>query len=104
MQSGSGRLSVLVLLLAAGVLLALGVYQVPQPWRGVLVAWLFVCGTLGWLVMRLVKHHYEFKALQQRPGSRRTRRAAPAASPAPPRFEGLKVVRSNEAGGRYTIR
>ncbi len=103
MQSGSGRLSVLVLSLAASVLLSLGVYQVPQPWRAVLVIWLFVCATLGWLVLRLVRHHYEYKAMAQKSGRRRTRRAAPP-TPPPVRFEGLEVVRSNDAGQRYTIR
>ncbi len=103
MQSGSRRRWVLLLSLVAALLLSLAVYQVPQPWRAVLVVWLFVCGTLGWLVVRLIRHHYEYLALQQRRGPRKTRRMAPEAPP-PIRFEGLDVIRSNEAGQRYTIR
>jgi fatty acid desaturase len=101
MQS-TGRAFFFVLALAAGVLLALAVFQVPQPWRAILVAWLLICATLGVLVVRLVRHHYEYKALQQRRGRASPVRVAPR-EPATPRFEGLKVVMSSEGGQRYTI-
>lgn len=102
MQRHTGRGLFAAMALTAGVLLALAVFQVPQPWRAILVAWLLVCATLGTLVVRLVRHHYEYKAQQQRRGGARPARAARQEPPAP-RFEGLKVVMSSEGGQRYTI-
>ncbi len=103
MQQGSGRGLFFVMALVAGVLLAVAVFQVPQPWRAILVAWILICVTLGALVVRLVRHHYEYKALQQKRGAARPPRVAPK-EPALPTFEGLKVIMSNEGGQRYTIR
>ncbi len=54
-MQNTGRSLFAVMALAAGVLLALAVFQVPQPWRAILVAWLLVCATLGTLVVRLVR-------------------------------------------------
>ncbi len=92
-----------LLALAAGFLV-LAVYQVPQPWRGVLVAWLLFSGTGGLLILRIVRHYYAYKALQltkqpPRPAPQRARKAQSAS------LDSLKVVLSDSAGsGRYTIR
>lgn len=103
MQKGSGKIVFLVLSLAAGIMISWAVYQVPQPWRAILVAWLFVCATLGSLVVRLFKHHYDYKAKQGRRAVTRAARPAPA-PPRARRFEGLEVVMSSDGGRRYTIR
>ncbi len=102
MQSNNGRTWFLLGALLLGILLALTVFQVPQPWRAILVAWLMLSTTLGSLAVRLVRYHYEFKA-QQRQSKARPARSA-SQEPLVPRFEGLKVVFSSEAGRRYTIR
>jgi hypothetical protein len=38
-----------------GVVICLGVYQVPQPWRGVLVAWILFMSTAGVFVLRVLR-------------------------------------------------
>jgi hypothetical protein len=89
------------------VVLVLAIYQVPQPWRGVLVGWLLLLGTVGAFILSLVGHYLRYKTAQlsarqpQRPPAppRRARRAASSSVSA------LKVVMSNSAGnGRHTIR
>ncbi|MEA3408415.1 MAG: hypothetical protein U9R48_10125 [Chloroflexota bacterium] len=47
-----------------GILLALAVYQVPQPWRGILVAWLLFLASAGTFVLRLLAHHYQYRKLK----------------------------------------
>ena len=75
-----------LLALAAGFLV-LAVYQVPQPWRGVLVAWLLFSGTGGLLILRIVRHYYAYKTLQlttKQPASPQgphTRTGQPAGGP-----------------------
>lgn len=103
MRLTSGRPGFLLLALVGAILLALGIYQVPQPWRALLVAWVLVGVTLGALILRLVRHHYEFIA------RRGTRNAAPHRSatlrePRSPGFEGLKIIVASDGGRRYTIR
>lgn len=90
-----------------GAILALGVTQVPQPWRGVLVGWLFIGVTIGGFVLRILKHHYDYKSLKltskhppiRKDGSRRQSHSADK------RFEGLRVVRSRTgSGSRHVIK
>ena len=101
MRTVSGKAIFMLVLLCVGVLVALAVYQVPQPWRGVLVGWLFLSVTLGTLVLRLIKHHYEYKALQlqSKPSIHQKPQPPPRA-----RFDNLDVIRVKDGGGRYTVR
>jgi hypothetical protein len=95
----------LVNLTLGGAILALVIYQVPQPWRGALVAWLLFMGTLGILILRFIKHHYAYKSLElsRRPTPPKAARREAARSVRP--AGELKVVRSESAtGGRFTVR
>lgn len=46
-----------------GAILALAVYQVPQPWRGILVGWLLFLTPAAMFVLRLLRHHYQCRKL-----------------------------------------
>ena len=88
------------------MVLAFAVYQVPQPWRGILVGWLLFLVSIGWFVLHVLKHHYQYKALQLS-----ARRSAPQRDRPPrrrPRHanrEDLKVVLAQHSGrGRRVIR
>jgi hypothetical protein len=103
--SASGRgLYLLVLTLGAGVL-TLGVYEVPQPWRGWLIGWLLFMCTLGVLILRFLRHYYQYKMVQlarreANGANRPLRRARPT-----PRVENLEVVLLDGGkGGRYILR
>lgn len=105
MTSGStGKVFFLFSLAVLGSILAFGVSQVPQPWRGILVAWLLFLVTVGALALRILKHHYAYKALQLTtrqplPRARTPRRRTDASSPS------LKIIRSDSLGsGRSVIR
>lgn len=89
-----------------GVVFVLAVYQVPQPWRGVLVGWLLFLVSAGSFALKLAKHHYEYKSLlltakqpaQRRPSSRKSRKARRQS-------DSLKVIMSDAVGsGRHVIR
>ena len=99
---GSGRgLFLWGLTMGAGVL-GVGVYQVPQPWRGWLIAWLLFFFTLGLLILRFVRHYYQYKMAQlsQQGAAPPPRQVRPA-----PRVENLKVVVLDKAkGGRFVLR
>lgn len=95
-----GRGAFLLGLGLAGATVCVGVYQVPQPVRGYLVAFLFVSLVLGLLGLRLVRcitgyrqamAEMEAQALARRPLSQR-----PASRPATaPRSSGLRVTASD---------
>jgi hypothetical protein len=88
----------------AGVL-AVGVYQVPQPWRGWLIAWLLFSFTLGMLILRFLRHYYQYKMAKL--AQQGTQSAAPPARPvqAVPRVDDLHVVVLDKTkGGRFTLR
>ena len=103
MTRGMARGRFLILTAAIGVVLVLAVAQVPQPWRGVLVAWLIFGGSVGYLAARLARSYHAFVAA---PPSRQPRAAGtrrPQEAP-PPHAESLKVVvSSTAANGRRTI-
>ncbi|MBN1400776.1 MAG: hypothetical protein JXA74_08055 [Anaerolineae bacterium] len=105
MMNGSAARGIFLVNLAVlGSILAFAVYQVPQPWRGVLVGWLLFLVTVGALVLRVLKHHYAYKTLQLTtkqplPRGRAPRRRATPDAPS------LKVIRSDSFGaGRSVIR
>jgi len=91
-----------------GVVLALAIYQVPQPWRGILVGWLLFLVSAGVFALQFAKHHYAYKSLKlttekvtnhqsKRPPRRKQRKQ-------PKTEKGLKVILSDSAGsGRYVI-
>jgi hypothetical protein len=95
----------LVNLTVAGAILALIIYQVPQPWRGALVAWLLFMSTLGFLILRFVKHHYDYKSLELSRKPTPPRGARRSAARSKSSAGELKVVRSEGAtGGRFVVR
>lgn len=100
----AARLFFFAMLALGGVILAVALHQVPQPWRGVLVVWLALAATLGVLAVKVLKHYFAYKAAQ----ASAPQRKPPRPSPEPTRhreFEGLRVVYSDTAGnGRHTIR
>ncbi len=103
-SSGAKRLFLSSLTLVAAIL-ALGVYQVPQPWRGLLIGWLLLFLTLGSLIMRLVRHYFEFKALQLTTRGNAPRRAEPKPSRAAHSPRRLDVIGERGGGsGRLTVR
>jgi hypothetical protein len=107
MNTPSPKAWFLILLSVAALALLLVVYQVPQPWRGYLVAWLLFMATAGTFVLRLVQHHYHYKALQLT--SKQNGHSVPPPprrpKPGPPPTGALKVVYSEQAGsGRHIIR
>jgi uncharacterized membrane protein len=103
--SASGRgLFLWAVTVGAGIL-AVGVYQVPQPWRGWLIGWLLFMFTLGILVLRFVRHYYQYKMVQlTQQGSNAANQPLRHAKPVP-RVENLKiVVLENTKGGRHILR
>ncbi len=104
-QSG-GRGVFLFGLAVFAAVLVLAVYQVPQPWRGILVGWLLFMATAGILILRLVSHYYQYKSLQlSKQRSTDTVATRPNRKPRRTDADALKVVYSNAAGnGRRIIR
>jgi len=103
--SASGRgLFLWVLTVGAGVL-AVGVYQVPQPWRGWLIGWLLFMFTLGVLILRFLRHYYQYKMAQlARQGTNTVSQPLRRAQPVP-RVENLKIVVLDKTKGRrFTLR
>jgi len=95
----------LALLTVVVAFLVLAVYQVPQPWRGALVAWLLFAGTAGLFILRIIRHYYAYKTLQLT--TRQPARPTPqrARKPSAVSLDKLNVVLSDSVGsGRHTIR
>jgi len=59
-----GKAIFFICLTALSALLTVGLYQVPQPWRGILVGWLLFVVTLGAMILRLARHYFAYKSLQ----------------------------------------
>jgi hypothetical protein len=104
MTNSLGKVLFLLNLTVLGIVVALAAHQVPQPWRGILVGWLFVALTLGSLVVKALKHYFEHQAARpSQPVA--TRHPAPRRSHRHRQFEGLEVVYSDHGGsGRHVIR
>ncbi len=107
MGQGGGKGVFLLALVILAAVLVLTVYQVPQPWRGILVGWLVFVATAGVFALRLLGHYYQYKSLQLTtrqsapgdPGPRAGRRPRKGHEPS------LKVVVSNAGGnGRHVLR
>ncbi len=90
-----------------GIIVALAVYQVPQPWRGILVAWLLFLAPAGTFVLRLLRHHYQCRKLkmeQDQKGLCRTPRRELRKKHSLDANDKLKVIHAEGGGrGRYTI-
>lgn len=102
MTHATARWRFLILIAAIGAVLVLAVAQVPQPWRGILVTWLIVGGSVGYLAVRLTRHYHTYMVAPQVRRPRDTRLPRPQEAP-PPRAESLKIVVSSTANGRRTI-
>lgn len=89
-----------------GVILAFGVYQVPQPWRGILVAWLLFLASAGTFVLRLLRHGYKYRKLKLEREQKANRGARPMKRKPKASLsmeDGLRVIRSDGSAGRHTI-
>ena len=103
-MSGTGAASTFFLSLSVlATVVALAVHQVPQPWRGVLVGWLLFLSTIGSLALRVVRHHYEFRALQQQREKATPRRETRRSRRPRRRTHALKVEKPASRAGRRTI-
>ncbi len=88
-----------------GAVMVLGIYQVPQPWRGWLVAWLLFVATAGVFILRVIRHLYEFKSLTLERRQAALNRAEDRPRDRNRRPEPLRVVRTQSAGaGRHVVR
>ncbi|MBM3190455.1 MAG: hypothetical protein FJZ90_17280 [Chloroflexi bacterium] len=102
--SGAKRLFFLGLSLIGG-LLCFAVYQIPQTWRGIIVAWLVVASTAGVFVLRLVGYYVEYRTVQlnsraamPRTATRGRRRRSPSST------QSLRVITADEtAMGRRVL-
>ena len=105
MESSGAKRLFLSSLTVVAVILALSVYQVPQPWRGLLIGWLLLFLTLGSLIMRLVRHYFEYKALKltARGGAAQRQDPKPRRAAHSPRK--LDVISGHSgSAGRLTVR
>lgn len=91
--SGLYRLAVTVV----AVVGCIGLMQVPQPWRGMLVLWLCGTGAVGALVFLALRQHHDFKAMQWQRGAGRSTPRRRAARHALARSNGLRVITSQGA-------
>jgi uncharacterized membrane protein YdbT with pleckstrin-like domain len=107
MTHGLAKGAFFTTLAIVALVLVLAIYQVPQPWRGILVGWVLFLTTVGVFVLRLARHFCDYKALQlsARQLARREPPVRHARRTSNPRVDSLKVVLSDSAGsGRRTIR
>ncbi|MFP3895239.1 MAG: hypothetical protein ACLFV5_00155 [Anaerolineales bacterium] len=90
-----------------GIVLALAIYQVPQPWRGILVAWLLFLAPAGTFALRLLRHHYQYRKLRLEQDPKGRLRAAKGKAKEKRSLDTdgkLKVVHAEGGGrGRHTI-
>lgn len=88
-----------------GVVLVFAVYQVPQPWRGVLVAWFLFLATAGVFALRVLKHYVDYRA--QHLSLRATKRVTPprrSLHGSSAKSARLRVVTSASGGnGRHVL-
>ena len=93
-----------IALAAIGVILAAVIFQVDQPIRGYVVAFLLVSLTAGSFVLRLVGHLYEYKVMRlsmsggEPPGKRRQHRERPASS-----LNHLRVIHASRGKHRRNV-
>lgn len=86
-----------------GGLATLAMSQVPQPWRGIVVLWLVFALTGGVFVLRLVRHHYEYKE-QQLTATKKAHSRARTSRRQPRTSGALKVVQTDRRGvGRKVL-
>ncbi len=105
MEGSGAKRFFLASLAVVAVILAVGVYQVPQPWRGLLVGWLLLFITLGSLVMRLARHYFEYKALKLTSRGSGAPRPVPAPRREPHSKRKVDVIATPSGrGGRSVVR
>lgn len=107
MSYGLAKGAFMTALAIVATVLVLAIYQVPQPWRGILVGWVLFLATAGLFILRLAKHLYDYKALQLN-ARQLPRRESPSRQhrrPTNTKVDSLKVVFSDTVGsGRRVIR
>ena len=85
------------------IIVVLAVYQVPQPWRGYVVAWLLFMATAGLFALRVIRHHYAFKSLELQERGPSAPRRDERGERRRERPTGLRVVRSATVGNGRTV-
>ena len=107
MSHSLARTLFLIGIIALALLLVLAIYQVPQPWRGILVCWLLFLSTGGAFILRILRHYAQIKTAQAQRSATEAASARPQAPrPRKPARTNLQVVTSDSlrGAGRYTIR
>lgn len=99
---GKGLYLLLVAVLAVAVSWA--VWQVPQPWRGVLVLWIFGAATVGGLAALVLGRHREVAALRQQQGIRQPARRAERRPPLPRRRGPRVITMASDQATRLILR
>ena len=97
----------LIGIVALALLLVLAIYEVPQPWRGMLVCWLLFLSTGGAFILRILRHYAQIKTAQaQRPAAQASSARPQVPRQPRPARTSLQVVTSDSlhGAGRYTIR
>lgn len=94
-----GKAAFLGGLAIAGAVLLAAVWQVPQPWRAGLVAWLLIAASAGTLVVKVMQARYAYKTAQLT-AKPRVETARPQRVRAPRRAGALQIARHGGAGGR----
>jgi len=96
----------LAMVTIGAIILAVGVYQVPQPWRGYLIGWLLFMFTLGLLLLRFFGHYFQYKMakLSLRAQGKDPDVAYTIQREAPSRVGELKVIKMDAPkGGSRTL-
>ena len=87
-------------------LLVLMLYQVPQPWRGILICWLLFLSTGGAFILRILRHYAQIRATRASRPTAEPPVRQPTPSKGRPAMSSLRVITSDavRGEGRFTIR
>jgi hypothetical protein len=85
------------------VTLAVGIWQVPQPWRGYLIGWLLFAFPIFLLVLRFMSHYYRMREIEMMTGKKQD--VAYTIQREPKRVgDSVKVIEMNtRKGGRQRL-
>ena len=88
---------------ALAISVCVSLLQVPQPWRGTLVLWLFGVGSIGTLAVLVLRQHHAYKTSLQEQGVRYTPRRRRTTRSTQRRQSGLRVVSASGQGGARRV-